>query len=303
MVPKELEYHHLEVPESAHNPQLQLERQNSGCLRLRNKELELSPGCRHQAGDLDVALQNLDPVMLGRSDCPTDMITGSVPPMTGGDPGPALEEKLSGHSMIRRARFASAIFGPLASFTAVTFARDVYTLQMGADPQPMGVLMLLAAVWLPICSPLAGYIMDRDLLTRCFPMARWGRRAPWFLIHLLMLSLVAIGCFLPPSQNSQMLSYWVFINVIVGSWCLAVCFTAWEAARPEIYPSTNERVCVEFFCKIFAGVGSATAGLIISFLLRNASFPVRLPVSLLLFVLTICSLQSVPVLTDANTVS
>lgn len=202
--------------------------------------------------------------------------------------------------LFNRLCFAAALIGPMSGSTALSFASQIYILQLGADPATLGPLFLIVSFWLPLCSPLAGYLMDKEMLNRWMPTERWGRRAQWFLVHLILLSGVMLGCYLPPSQDPYALVVWVTIISLVGAWCLAVIFISFESARPEIYPLNKDRVVVESMAKVTSAAGSGLAGLLTNAILSNASFKMRLVTSILLCLATFISFIAVPILRTAK---
>jgi len=170
---------------------------------------------------------------------------------------PALSEKQleSGQSCWQKLQFALALVSPMSA-ASIFLAKDIYVLELAADVKLMSLAGTILAIWGPVSSILAGYIMDTELLTRCFPWSRWGRRAPWFVTHLVGLAFAAAAIYLPPSWDPIVLCWWYLGWGFLLAWLLQVIFNCFESSRPEIYPTKEERSEVEAFCKVTSGLGN-----------------------------------------------
>lgn len=209
----------------------------------------------------------------------------------------------SGHSLWRQLRFAGASYGPAVAILVAEFAKDMYILKLGADATRVGAISTCWSLLFPLLYPLAGQLMDRE--PPLLDMEGWGRRAPWFLTHLVPLGLVTGVVYLPglawlPPEDSPCLDIWLAVSLAIASWCLAVLVNAFESARVEIYPFQEERVTIVAMVKII-DIAAVGAGFVPQMLLWViASLPARLAVSLFLAACVLLSLEAVPVLCDAQ---
>jgi len=209
----------------------------------------------------------------------------------------------SGHSNSRRFRFAFAAYGPFAASLVIFFAKDMYVLKLGANTERVGIIATAWSALFPIFYPLAGHLMDREPPLLALP--GWGRRAPWFLSHLVPLALCVALIYLPclgwtPAPGSWVLEAWLGIFLFLAGWCLAVLLDTFESARAEIYPFSEERALVEAMTKLVGGF-AATTGIIPQLLLWMVfTMTARVTCSLGLLVCVLLSLEAVPVLRDAR---
>eukprot|EP00928_Gymnodinium_smaydae_P032658 TRINITY_DN23590_c0_g1_i1.p1 TRINITY_DN23590_c0_g1~~TRINITY_DN23590_c0_g1_i1.p1 ORF type:complete len:601 (+),score=113.36 TRINITY_DN23590_c0_g1_i1:238-1803(+) len=140
----------------------------------------------------------------------------------------------------------------------VGFGKDLYLLEFGANARTIGSIMLVLSFISPVMDALGGTLQDRgSLLWRCFPVATWGRRAPWYLTHHVFMALLVLAFFLPPSYDRTVLHIWFAAIWTLGFWCVSVSVNAFEAARVEIYPFKEERILLEQYCKFTVAVGGA----------------------------------------------
>ena len=172
------------------------------------------------------------------------MVSGSELPCIGLD-------GTSGHSNFRRLRFAFGAFGPFTAAIILWFSKDVYVLKLGADTARVGAVAIAWSFLCPGLYPIAGRLMDREPPLIDWP--GWGRRAPWFLVHLVLLAVACGLVFLPP-HSAAVLEVWLGTMLFISAWCLAVVLNAIEATHAEIYPFKEERALVQALFK-FVGVG------------------------------------------------
>ncbi|CAE8632962.1 unnamed protein product, partial [Polarella glacialis] len=166
-----------------------------------------------------------------------------------------------GHSLFRKARFAMSLFSLFHIATVVASAKDIYLEKFGADATTTGLLFSLVSFWSPFTEFIVGQLQDRQMLARCFPVSRWGRRAPWLLTHLIVGAIAATVIYLPPSFEDFPLQAWFLVMMLSGYWAYSTCCIAFEAARQEIYPFKEERIMVEGLCKYACMAGGAVGGL------------------------------------------
>lgn len=163
----------------------------------------------------------------------------------------------SGHSACRKLQFALSLVSPMACGSVLLLCKDIYVLELAADVGLMGVTGTVLAIWATCCQVIVGYVLERNFLARCFPWESWGRRAPWYLTHLLAVALATAAMYMPPSWDPSFLCWWYLAWGVVISWLTAVLFNIFESCRGEIYPTKEERSEVETACKFAAGVGMA----------------------------------------------
>ena len=206
----------------------------------------------------------------------------------------------SGHRWTRKARAASALISAMSSGSVLLFGKDICVLELAADVNLMGAFGTILAVWGPFANPLSGYCMERNILRYLFPWERWGRRAPWYLTHLIGAAICASLLWLPPSIDPKPLSVWFLLLGSVLCWTLAVIFASFQSARVEIYPLKEERGEVEAYTKIMAGIGSGLGTLPQLIIAAFATRLVMSASSAFLFLVGMVSLFSVPVFCEAR---
>lgn len=177
----------------------------------------------------------------------------------------------SGHSAGRRLRFAYCLTGPFVATGLFAQGKDLYLLEFGASAQSLGAILIVFSFLTPLVEIVAGKVQDQGLVFwRWFPTATWGRRAPWYLPHILGLAACVFAFFLPPSWDPAALNAWFALVWVVGYWCCSVCINAFEAGRVEIYKFKEERVLLEQYCKLVVvaafglGFGAVLAALTVS---------------------------------------
>eukprot|EP00930_Biecheleria_cincta_P101500 TRINITY_DN9314_c0_g2_i2.p1 TRINITY_DN9314_c0_g2~~TRINITY_DN9314_c0_g2_i2.p1 ORF type:complete len:640 (+),score=65.70 TRINITY_DN9314_c0_g2_i2:83-2002(+) len=173
----------------------------------------------------------------------------------------------SGHSLCRKMRFAGTLSAIYLGLALASPAKDFYLEKLGAHPLVMGVVFFIVSFLSPVNEIISGRLQARGRLARCFPVEKWGRKAPWLLTHVGVLALAAGALYLPPSRDPVVVHVWLY---------------------KEIYPYNEERAGVEFLCKIAVAIGIAVAALPLLVLLSNSAFWLRASASVLFFVCTLC---------------
>eukprot|EP00927_Polykrikos_kofoidii_P056330 TRINITY_DN50478_c0_g1_i1.p1 TRINITY_DN50478_c0_g1~~TRINITY_DN50478_c0_g1_i1.p1 ORF type:complete len:616 (+),score=61.46 TRINITY_DN50478_c0_g1_i1:159-1850(+) len=184
----------------------------------------------------------------------------------------------------------------MAAGTVLSTAKDIYILKLGASVAGMSAVSTILAVWGPVASPLVGYMLDKDLLVRWFPWEKWGRRAPWYFTHLVLTAILTGVVFLPPSFNSLGLCIWFFFIGVLGIWVLTVDWNCLESARAEIFPTKEQRSQSEASVKIFVGVGMGIGVCTQLFILDQGTVLSMHVSSIVIFIVSLISLVSVPLL-------
>lgn len=208
----------------------------------------------------------------------------------------------SGHGLFQMLQFASSLVSPMLCGTVMQFGKDIYILTLGANVGLMGVAGTVLAVWVPCCGPLVGYVLDKNLLVGLFPWERWGRRAPWFMTHIVGAAFCTAAVFVPPSFDSQFLCVWFLIVGFANTWFITVLFNCIEAARLEIYPTKEERSECEALVKVLVGVGTGM-GILTQLVILDVGTNVAVNAAGgVILVLALTSLVAVPVLRSARQV-
>ena len=153
-----------------------------------------------------------------------------------------------------------SLVSPLACGSVFVLAKDIYVLELAADIDIMAAAGVVVAIWGPASYVLAGYCLEKGLLSRWFPWETWGRRAPWYLTHCVACAFCTSLLYFPPTWDPTLLCVWYLIWGCLCAWFLAVQFTCFESARAEIYPTKEERSETESLCKITSGLGAVFKG-------------------------------------------
>ena len=99
---------------------------------------------------------------------------------------------------------------------------------------------------------MIGWVQDKQLLSGIFPFQSWGRRAPWYFTHMFPMAVtVALLCWVPesmkqPSDDDDTIYIYLFVVCFVLRWCSTQCYTAYKAAVMEVFPSSADRVRLEY---------------------------------------------------------
>uniref|UniRef100_A0A7S4S6P6 ADP,ATP carrier protein n=1 Tax=Alexandrium monilatum TaxID=311494 RepID=A0A7S4S6P6_9DINO len=198
--------------------------------------------------------------------------------------------------------FAASLVSPMACAGITFFGKDIYILKFGADVGLMSAVGTVLAIVAPVINLLTGWCMEKIPLSTLFPWATWGRRAPWYLTHLVLTAFSTAALFLPVSFDPTFLCWWYLALALCSSWCLSVSFIAFESARLEAYATKEERTEVEAVCKISGGAGAGTGILLPLIVAAGASRQVLQLMGLVALLVGLFSLVSIPVLRKARLV-
>ena len=164
----------------------------------------------------------------------------------------------SGHKESTVIRFAFSIFSPFVGISCIGLAGQLFTIAYGADLSDTFTVLTIIAIWNTINDPIVGWMQDKELLSKYFPFQTWGRRAPWYFSHLLPNAL-SVGAlyFVPnsmkhPADGDTAIYIWLLCSAFVMRWATSHCYTAMKSATIEIYPSSAERLNLEFWFIVFA---------------------------------------------------
>lgn len=202
----------------------------------------------------------------------------------------------SGHTCIRKVILSNALMSPLCLATAGFLGRDVYVLELGADLTLMGYVGVILALWVPVCFPLTGYMMERRLLS----CRAWGRRAPWYVIGMTAASICSCFVWVPPVMDPTGLSVWFLFLGVIMVWGLCVAGTAFQSARIEIYPLAEERSDLESMVKVVGSVGTSVGWITVLIIAAQPTRVVMICAGLFLLCVGLTSNFSVPALCDAK---
>ena len=98
---------------------------------------------------------------------------------------------------------------------------------------------------------------------RIFNKERWGRRAPWLLLHCPLMACLMYAGWAPPSLDGSFLAHWYFWTQLLGMWCCEHLLIGNMAGSAEAYPYKAERVVVESLNVAFACFGVICSILVI----------------------------------------
>lgn len=214
------------------------------------------------------------------------------------------QEKLvwaSGHTFCRRVRFAYSLTGPFVAMSVIGMGKDLYILEFGASAGMIGSILLACSFACPMMDLTVGNLQDRGRFFRSwFPVSDWGRRAPWFLTHNTVLAILLVAFLMPPSKVPQVLIIWFTMIWPIGYWCVSASINAFEATRVEIYPSKEERVMLEQYCKVTVGIGAGVGSGVVSLCLTYPATRTFLVASALGCLTILSSTAAVQVLREAK---
>lgn len=183
------------------------------------------------------------------------------------------------HSSLGKARFAGTLASIFLGLSLASPAKDFYVEKLGGNPIVMGVVFFAVSFLAPLNEVISGRLQNRAVLRRCFPVEKWGRKAPWLCTHVVLLAIASGVLYLPPSRDPIMVHAWFFVVSVVLFWAISTNLIAFESCRQEIYIYNEDRSSVELFCKVACAVGITLAALPLLVLLSNANIYLRLAAS------------------------
>jgi hypothetical protein len=111
--------------------------------------------------------------------------------------------------LLSQALFASSTLSPSCGALAVGASQGIYVLKYRAGVGTMGLLHFFHGVLAVVFSLHIGFLQDKECCVfRCFNKERWGRRAPWILLHCPLMSLTMYCAWAPPSLAPDFLAAW-----------------------------------------------------------------------------------------------
>ena len=179
---------------------------------------------------------------------------------SGSEPEAALR---SPHGKAMKCLFGWAMASPWCAVIGLGVCGDIFALKYHADVGVLGTIKLLVGVLSLLFDVAIGYLQDKErwvFAPCCFSKARWGRRAPWLLVHCPIMAVFMYLSWAPLSVTSTtFLAWWYALVMIGGHWCWQMIFTAAQAGCVECYPFKEERVVVEGFNVMWSAFGVSVA--------------------------------------------
>eukprot|EP00940_MAST-03C_sp_MAST-3C-sp2_P002654 g2654.t1 len=201
--------------------------------------------------------------------------------------------------MLRKIQFTAVSFGSLFAIGAIGPMREIYVLKFGADVSAMAAAGFVVAFWSAFCDPISGFLQDTffSWYNWIAPQEKWGKRAPYMGISLLVLMLVAFAAYFPPDGAYVWWFIWVMM-IATFSW--STINVSYTTSLYSLYKFKNERVIVEGY-----GYMMKSAGLLLGFMffvitLSDASAGVRAIQALTCIGIFIASFVSIPVVMTAR---
>ena len=145
----------------------------------------------------------------------------------------------SPHGKKLKCLFGWAMCSPYMAIIGVGVSRELYSLKYHASIGVLGALQMTIGVLCIFFDVAIGYLQDKEKLLfgpGCFTKARWGRRAPWFIVHSPIMALFMYLSWAPPSMAPSFLGFWYFVCTFVCTWCWENIFIGAKAGIVECYP-------------------------------------------------------------------
>jgi GPH family glycoside/pentoside/hexuronide:cation symporter len=134
-------------------------------------------------------------------------------------------------------RFALSMFGlSIMGYMYSAYGTFFYNDKLGLPMVIIGMGNVLFALWDAFNDPIAGYLSDR---TR----TRWGRRRPWLLSGVVVMSLSSILFFSPPSFLGRGMALGVYFTVflMLTETSNTIATVNYHSLLPELYRDIEGR--------------------------------------------------------------
>ena len=181
----------------------------------------------------------------------------------------------SGKSECEYVTYGIGMVSPFMSLMLTSLLPQLWSLAYKADLSKTMQVLLAIAIWDMINDYLAGYMQDKQMLGKFFPKEKWGRRAPWYVTHLLPNAFAVGSLFWVPSsmknpgEDDSAIYLWLGINGFFLRWCTTHCYTAYKGATVEIFPSSQDRLRMEFWLIVFGWTAGVFSVLSFGFMLND----------------------------------
>eukprot|EP01046_Picozoa_sp_COSAG06_P029972 COSAG06_NODE_2820_length_6233_cov_12.699463_6_plen_459_part_00 len=174
----------------------------------------------------------------------------------------------SPHNRKMKALFGLSSLSPWCAIIGMGVSGEILALKYRADVGVISTIKLVQGVLTLLFDVLIGYLQDKEMWLfgqYGFSKERWGRRAPWLIVHSPVMAVAMYLSWTPPDIGSpDSLALWYFVTMFVGTWCWEVIMVAVQAGIVECYPYKEERVQVEAFSVLFAAIGVSFAVVLIA---------------------------------------
>ena len=155
----------------------------------------------------------------------------------------------SGVSVKNQWLYASAFvgaWGPLSVF--VLYRTTLFLVWYQGDAVAIGVTQLICGLIDVFNGPLLASLADSATLNRlrCFPLLRWGRRAPFIMLGAPLMMAGPVLMWLIPSRDKTTVSIWhalCYVCFVNGN---TMTLNAYLSTRQELYPTGEERALSVF---------------------------------------------------------
>jgi GPH family glycoside/pentoside/hexuronide:cation symporter len=135
-------------------------------------------------------------------------------------------------------RYALAMFGiSITGYMYVTYGTFFYNDKMDLSMAVIAAANVIFAIWDAFNDPIAGYLSDR---TR----SRWGRRRPWLISSIVILTLASVLFFTPPVSmigHGAALAAWFIIFFVLTETSNSIAFVNYHSLLPELFREVPKR--------------------------------------------------------------
>ena len=209
------------------------------------------------------------------------------------------------HGFWQRVQLSLAICPCSMFLFLIAGGRDLYILKFGASAKSTGFFLVVWSILSCMVDMSMGYIQDKSwFIGHFFDEAKWGRRAPWFMVSAIFGG-VAGGClFLPPvdlgSEHAEdlqgaLLGWFAFCNVVLY-FAMSAIRTAFDASVVELYAFADNRVRVEGITKFTYPIGVVVAMGATQILLMDARLHLRIIAFFVMIAFCLATLVATPLL-------
>ncbi|WP_341365492.1 MFS transporter [Yoonia sp. BS5-3] len=135
---------------------------------------------------------------------------------------------------------------------------------------PVGIAGLVTTVVLifdMVTDPLIGYLSDRTT-------SRFGRRAPWLFVGVVIMALGMVGLFMAPLEAAMPVKLiWVIAAFVLATIGFTMCAIPYSALAGELTADPRERSTMTGWRMGFATVGILVGGAVLPGLAGAFGFP------------------------------